>query len=134
LNAIIEAGIKIIDRLVGINDGKTQFFRSLRNNCAPADPKMKSLLNTINGWVSENDLDNEVKPPHRFAPTVVEDSLPLGLDIRNDEIQTIVWATSFHPDYLWLNVPVLDRKGKIRHEGEVANSPGMYLMGMTFLR
>ena len=134
LNAITEAGVNIIGRLAGINDGKARFSGSLRNNCALADLKMNRLLNTIDEWVSENDLDTEVEPPHRFAPTVVEDSPPLGLDIRNGQIESIVWATGFHPDYSWLNVPVLDRKGKIRHDGGVADSPGMYLMGMTFLR
>ena len=134
LNALTGAGVNIIGRLAGINDGKAQFSGSLRNNCALADLKMNRLLNTIDEWVSENSLDNEVEPPHRFAPTVVEDSPPLGLDIRNGQIETIVWATGFHSDYSWLDVPVLDRKGKIRHDGGVVDSPGMYLMGMTFLR
>lgn len=134
LNALTETGVNIIGRLAGINDGKAQFSGSLRNNCALADLKMNRLLNTIDEWVSENGLDNEVEPPHRFAPTIVEDSPPLGLDIRNGQIETIVWATGFHPDYSWLDVPVLDRKGKIRHDGGVVDSPGMYLMGMTFLR
>jgi putative flavoprotein involved in K+ transport len=31
-------------------------------------------------------------------------------------------------------VPVLDRKGLIRHQGGVTESPGLYLMGMQFLR
>jgi putative flavoprotein involved in K+ transport len=31
-------------------------------------------------------------------------------------------------------VPVLDRKGLIRHDGGVTDSPGLYLMGMQFLR
>jgi putative flavoprotein involved in K+ transport len=134
LNTLTGAGVNIIGRLAGINDGKAQFSGSLRNNCALADLKMNRLLNTIDEWVSENSLDNEVEPPHRFAPTVVEDSPPLGLDIRNGQIETIVWATGFHSDYSWLDVPVLDRKGKIRHDGGVVDSPGMYLMGMTFLR
>ena len=35
----------------------------------------------------------------------------------------------------WLDIPVLDRKGMIRHDGGVVvDSPGMYLMGMPFLR
>ena len=40
----------------------------------------------------------------------------------------------FHPDYSWLHVPVLDRKGRIRHDGGVVEAPGMYLMGIQFLR
>tara|TARA_B100000586_G_C19977565_1_gene370525 strand:- start:445 stop:831 length:387 start_codon:yes stop_codon:yes gene_type:complete len=95
---------------------------------------MNRLLNTIDEWASENGLDDQVPSPHRFPETTVEDSPPLGLDLTNGQIQTIVWATGFRPDYSWLDVPVLDRKGKIRHDGGVVDSPGMYLMGMTFLR
>ena len=134
LNALSGIGVKLIGRLAGIRDGTAQFSGSLRNNCALADLKMNRLLNTIDEWASENGLDDEVPPPHRFAETTVEDSPPLGLDLTNGQIQTIVWATGFRPDYSWLDVPVLDRKGKIRHDGGVVDSPGMYLMGMTFLR
>ena len=31
-------------------------------------------------------------------------------------------------------MPVLDRKGQIRHDGGVVASPGMYVMGLPFLR
>jgi putative flavoprotein involved in K+ transport len=33
-----------------------------------------------------------------------------------------------------VGVPVLDRKGQIRHDGGVTEHPGLYLMGMQFLR
>ena len=51
-----------------------------------------------------------------------------------NNIKTIIWATGFRPDLSWLDVPVLDRKGQILHEGGIVNFPGMYLMGMQFLR
>ena len=134
LNALTSIGVKLIGRFAGVNDGKAQFSGSLRNNCALADLKMNRLLNTIDEWAVENGLDESADPVHRFSETVVEDSPPLGLDLRTGEIRTIVWATGFHPDYSWLDLPVLDRKGKIRHDGGIVDSPGMYLMGMTFLR
>ena len=134
LNALTEIGVNLIGRLAGIRDGTAQFSGSLRNNCALADLKMNRLLNTIDEWASEHGFDDQVSSPHRFAETAVEDSPPLGLDLTSGQIRTIVWATGFHPDYSWLDVPVLDRKGKIRHDGGVVESPGMYLMGMTFLR
>ena len=48
--------------------------------------------------------------------------------------QVVLWATGFRPDYSWLDVPVLDRKGYIKHDGGVVKAPGMYLLGMPFLR
>ena len=56
------------------------------------------------------------------------------MDLTNGEIQTIIWATGFRPDYSWLDDDVLDRKGKIRHDGGVVESPGMVLLGTPFLR
>jgi len=135
LNMLTGIGVKLVGKLAGINEGKAQFSGSLRNVCALADLKMHRLLDTIDEWVTENDLDGEVGPTERFAPTELDDDLPLGLDLTNGEIKTIIWATGFRPDYSWLDVPVFDRKGLVRHDGGVVtDAPGMYLMGMQFIR
>jgi putative flavoprotein involved in K+ transport len=134
LNALTDIGVKLVGRLAGIKDGHAQFSGSLRNKCALADLKLGRLLDTVDEWAAANGMDDEVSPPHRFAPTVVPESPPLGLDLTSGEIRTIMWATGFRPDYSWLDTPVLDRKGQIRHDGGVVDSPGMYLIGMPFLR
>jgi putative flavoprotein involved in K+ transport len=134
LNALTGIGVAIVGRLAGINDGRAQFSGSLHNQCALADLKMNRLLDTIDKWATENGLDGEVEAPHRLAPTDVEASPPLGMDIASGAIRTIIWATGYRSDTSWLDVPVLDRKGQIRHDGGVVAAPGMYLMGMQFLR
>jgi len=134
LNSLTGTGIKLIGRLAGINASRAQFSGSLRNMCALADLKMNRLLNTIDEWASENGWDDKVEPPHRFAPTVVDASPPLTLDLDSGEFSTILWATGFRPDHSWLDVPVFDRKGRIRHDGGIVDAPGMYLMGIQFLR
>jgi len=134
LNRLTGLGVGLVGRLVGIVDGKAQFSGSLLNHCALSDLKMNRLLERIDEWVTETGLDGEVDPPQRFESTRVEASPPLGLDLRSGEIRTVIWATGFVPDYSWLDVPVLDPKGRIRHDGGVVEAPGMYLMGIPFLR
>jgi putative flavoprotein involved in K+ transport len=135
LNALTSVGVRLVGRLAGINDGRAQFSGSLRNKCELADLKLGRLLDSIDEWaITGVGVDDSLPPPHRFEPTVVESSPPLGLDLRSGHIRTIVWATGFRPDYSWLDVPVLDAKGMIRHDGGVAESPGMYLIGTPFLR
>ncbi len=135
LNALTDIGVKLIGRLAGINGGKAQFSGSLRNQCALSDLKMGRLLDTIDEWATDNGLDGEVEAPHRLPPTRVADAPPLGMDLTDGAIRTIVWATGFRPDFSWLDAPVLDRKGQVRHDGGVVTeSPGLYLMGMQFLR
>jgi putative flavoprotein involved in K+ transport len=134
INSLTAIGVKLIGGFASIKDGKAQFSGSLRNQCALSDLKMNRLLDTIDEWATENGLDDKVDPPHRFEPTEVEASPPLGIDLTSGEIRTIIWATGFRPDYSYLNVPVLDRKGRVRHDGGVVEAPGMYLMGIQFLR
>ena len=134
LNSLTTIGVKLIGRLAGINDGKAQFSGSLKNQCVMSDLKMNSLLKTIDEWATENGLDDDVEPPHRFAPTELEAAPPLSMDLGSGAIRTIIWATGFRPDYSWLDVPVLDRKTRVRHDGGVVEAPGMYLMGIQFLR
>lgn len=134
LNRLTDAGVQLVGRIAGIRDGQAQFSGSLPNQAALSDLKMIRLLDRIDEWATENGLDDEVDPPHRFEPTRIEKSPPLGMDLTNGRIRTIVWATGFRPDYSWLDLPVFDRKGRIKHDGGVVEAPGVYLMGIPFLR
>jgi putative flavoprotein involved in K+ transport len=134
LNRLTDRGVRLVGRLAGVADGRAQFSGSLRNHCALSDLKMNRLLDRIDAWATAHDLDGAVEPPHRFEPTRVEAQPPLGLDLRRGEIRTIVWATGFQPDLRWLDVPVFDRKGRIRHDRGVVAAPGLYVLGLPFLR
>jgi putative flavoprotein involved in K+ transport len=134
LNALAAIGVKLVGRLAGIRDGTALFSGSLRNKCELADLKLGRLLDTIDEWARTSGAEGDVPPPHRFDPTDVPEPPQLGLDLGRGEIRTVIWATGFRPDYSWLDVDVLDGKGMVRHDGGVADSPGMYLIGMPFLR
>jgi putative flavoprotein involved in K+ transport len=135
LNALSDSGVRLVGRLAGVADGRLQLSGSLANQCVLSDLKMGRLLDGIDRWATANGLDPEIEPPHRFAPTRVPAAPPLGLELGRAGIGTIIWATGFRPDYGWLKVPVIDRKGQIRHDGGVVtDSPGLYLMGLPFLR
>jgi putative flavoprotein involved in K+ transport len=135
LNALQDIGIRLVGRLGGITDnGTAQFSGSLLNQCTLADLKLGRLLDTLDEWATGSGLADEAPPPQRFEPTRVPDDPPLMLPLRPSEFSTIIWATGFRAAYPWLEVPVLDAKGKVRHEGGVTPAPGLYLIGANFLR
>jgi putative flavoprotein involved in K+ transport len=134
LNALTAIGVTLVGRFAGIRDGRAQFSGSLRNKCELADLKLGRLLNALDEWATANGLDDDTPPPHRFETTVVPQRPILGLDLTDGSIQTVIWATGFRPDYSWLDIDVLDGKGMVRHDGGVVESPGMYLIGVPFLR
>ena len=133
LSSLSGLGVRLVGRLAGVRDGIAQFSGSLANTFALADLKLGRLLDTIDAWAAETGWDTG-HPPRRFAPTVVPAAAPLTIDLCSGEIRTILWATGFRPDLSWLDVPVFDRKGHVRHDGGVTASAGLYLMGMPFLR
>jgi len=135
LNALAALGVRIVGRLGRIADGVAQFSGSLPNTCALADLKMKRFLTRADQWATTSGLDDELLPPHRFVPTRVDPRTPLELDLTSGETTTVLWATGFQPDHSWLEIPIRDRTGHIRHDGGVVTSaPGLYLLGLPVLR
>ena len=132
LNYLQAGGARVVGRLMGINNGMAQFSGSLRNVCALADLKMNRLLGAIDSWVLGNPVLCDA--PERFDATRVDDSPSLMLRLDDASIRTVIWATGFRPDYSWLQVPVLDRKGGLRHDGGVVDAPGLYVLGLPMMR
>jgi putative flavoprotein involved in K+ transport len=135
LNVLSAAGVSLVGRLAAIRDGRALFSGGLRNLFALADLKMERLLDAFDEWALTDASAADAGPPERFSPTAVPPSSRIDLNLKSGEIRTILWATGFHPDYRWLDVPVLDRKGQLRHEGGVVvEAPGMYAIGLPVLR
>jgi putative flavoprotein involved in K+ transport len=134
LNALTSMGVQLVGRWAAVRDGRALFSGGLRNMFSLADLKMARLLDTFDEWASAQGFDAGVGPPERFPPTRVPESTRLQLDLRSGEIRSIVWATGFRPGYGWLEVPVVDAKGELRHDGGVVASPGLYALGLPVLR
>jgi putative flavoprotein involved in K+ transport len=134
LNALTSLGVSLVGRLAAVRDGVALFSGGLRNVCALADLKQERLLDTFDEWARTKASDVVVAPPERFVPTRVPSSPQLRLDLGSGKIRTVLWATGFRPDYRWLDLPVVDAKGQLEHDGGVLEPPGLYALGLPVLR
>lgn len=131
LSSLHQRGVALVGRLAAVAGPKAQFSGSFANQCSSADLKLGRLLDTIDEYATANGLDAELMSPDRPAPTVLpvaDTTIDLG------QIDTVIWATGFRPDYPWLEPDLLDRKGAIRHDGGVMERPGLYVLGLPFTR
>ncbi|MDF2741492.1 MAG: FAD-dependent pyridine nucleotide-disulfide oxidoreductase, partial [Actinomycetia bacterium] len=73
----------------------------------------------------------------RRVPRVVgvRDGRPLLADQRVLEVANVIWCTGFGPDFSWIDLPVFgDDPREPRHRrGVVADQPGLYFVGLSFL-
>jgi putative flavoprotein involved in K+ transport len=134
LGTLAAMGVELVGRWATVRDGRALFSGGLRNVCSLADLKLERLLGVFDAWAAAGTSGAAVSAPERFAPTPPPPSPRLQIDLRSGEIRTILWATGFRPDYRWLDVPVLDAKGQLRHDGGVVDSPGLYALGLPMLR
>lgn len=133
LNTLQSLGVEIVGRLATVTDGRAWFSGALAHVCTAADLKMNRLLDRIDGWVIDKGLDRLVDPPERLVATQLPDQQKLHVDMRPGEIAAVVWATGAQPDHRFVEEPVFDPKGRIRHVGgHVGN--GLYVMGLPYLR
>jgi len=133
LNLLREQGVEVVGRLVGIRDSKAQFSGSLRNTCMLADLKLNRLLAAIDQWAERHAHSTRMAPAERYAPTAVDAAARLGLEL-GAEVRSVLWATGFRPDYSWLKVPVKNQHGALKHECGVVDAPGLYVLGLPYLR
>ena len=134
VNGLRDAGVRVVGRLGAVLDGMAQFAGSLPNTCKLADLKLRRLLKQFDTWADEQGVDG-IDPPDSVDDTRLDVAAPLQLDLAAEGITTVVWATGYRPDHSWLDLPVFDRKGSVRHDGGVVrNATGLYLVGQPFLR
>jgi len=63
----------------------------------------------------------------------VRDKLIHFEDGKSIQVNNIVWATGFHSDYSWIQIPnVVDDKGKPIHDRGVTKIKGLYFVGLPW--
>ena len=48
------------------------------------------------------------------------------------DVDAVIWATGYRSDYSWIDLPVLDQDGRVRHRRGVTDVPGLYFLGLTW--
>jgi putative flavoprotein involved in K+ transport len=134
LNSLTALGVELVGRWSTVRDGRALFSGGLRNVLSLADLKLDRLLDTFDAWALTSGRDGEFEAPERFAPTTLSTPVRSQIDLASGEFGAIVWATGYRPDYSWLDVPVVDAKGRLRHDGGTTESPGLYALGLPVLR
>ena len=48
------------------------------------------------------------------------------------EVDAVIWATGYRPDHSWIELPIFDSGGRLRHRRGVTDVPGLYFLGLTW--
>jgi putative flavoprotein involved in K+ transport len=122
-------GMRLHGRLEGIDGDRITFGGDLAANLDNADAVAEGIKDAIDGYITRAGLS--APSSDRYRPVWQP---PLGgSEIAGDDITAVVWATGFHRDHAWIEVPVFDGRGYPTHDRGVTSCPGLYFLGLPWL-
>jgi putative flavoprotein involved in K+ transport len=131
LRGLAARGVTVTGRLVGVDGTRVRTDDSLIATTAAADLKLAIVLRRIDRALGRPALADPAFVPHWPA---FFDAGAREFDLRREGISTVIWATGFSRRYPWLHLPVCDAAGEIVHSGGETPLPGLFVLGLQFLR
>jgi putative flavoprotein involved in K+ transport len=135
LASLRDQGVRVLGRAAGIEGATVRLQDDLAETTEAARRTLARLLARIDATARDgtaagpSDEARALLRPMEFGPS------PAALDLAAEGIRTVLWATGYGREYGWLKVPAaLDAAGEVVHRGGITPSPGLYVIGLRFLR
>ncbi|MFN3846430.1 MAG: FAD-dependent oxidoreductase, partial [Paracoccaceae bacterium] len=128
-------GVVLMGRANGYTDGRITFAPDLATNIAQGDANYLSVLDEADAYAIRQGLDLPADPDaRRFGPLPDCVTTPiLSLDLADNGITSIVWATGFALDFDWIKIDAFDGQGRPQHRNGISAVPGLYFVGLPWL-
>jgi len=133
LGVLQNAGVRLVGRVVAAEHGRVFLADDLADHIAAADARLARQLERIDRYIDRAGLSGTL-PAAEPLRTIRIPGVPRSLELAGQGIRTVVWATGYRRSYPWLRLPVLDERGEIQHTGGITQLPGLYAIGLQFLR
>lgn len=124
-------GIQLHGKVLGVEDGYFRLSGDLAETLAGIDEFCRNEIEGIDNFIEANGLDD----PKEEIPLVdwSPEPEPALLDLSDAKVSTVIYATGFHPDFSWIDLPVFDERGYPRYTRGVTEIPGLYFCGLHWM-
>ncbi|MCF7803864.1 MAG: NAD(P)-binding domain-containing protein [Candidatus Marinimicrobia bacterium] len=132
LHQFARDGITLLGRLEDVNDGRIFLAKDLHQNLAAADKMAEQIRQGADTFVEKAGLDLPEEEVDEPKDGFEQEEIP-ELDLAENGINNILWATGFGWDYNWIHLPVFDEFDYPIQQQGVTEYPGLYFLGLHFL-
>jgi putative flavoprotein involved in K+ transport len=126
--------VMLVGRTQSFLDGTLYFADDASTNIAAGDKNYADMLDAADAYVLASGLDLPLEPEARKAwpePSCLSNPLR-SLNLADENVTTIIWATGYKQDFSWLKVDAFDEKGAPIHQRGVSKEPGVYFLGLPW--
>jgi putative flavoprotein involved in K+ transport len=137
LQSLSKNGAVILGKLDKADNTTVFFQKDAVQHVRFADEFSQKIKKLIDDHITENNIP---APPAHYDEADIPDieascaSKITSLDLKDNNINSIIWSTGFDHDYSYIKLPAFDEKGKLIHKDGIPGFPGLYFIGYPWLR
>ena len=137
LHRLHREGVELLGRLTAAGGDRMGFADDLLHNMQNADRFSRTFQESVDDFVERNGIDAPLPTDEELdgEPPEGDWSVPHrpSIDLRDENVTTIVWATGFSYDFSWIGFPVRDKMGYPVTDRGATSVPGLYFMGLNWM-
>jgi putative flavoprotein involved in K+ transport len=137
LQYLASRGAKILGKLHDAEDTKAFFEPNASMHVKFADEFSKKIKDMVDGFIKQSGIEApEPEPDIADEPDINADCASdiTSLDLKKNNINSIIWTIGFGADYSWINLPAFDNDRQPEHKDGVSVVDGLYFLGLNWLR
>jgi putative flavoprotein involved in K+ transport len=128
------AGATLLGRVLGITDGTLALADDADQLLAAADKSYAGFIEAADALAATLSMSSELQPKEASAPLP-----PLRVDgirrlnLREENINSIIWANGYGYSFDWLKLPITDANGAPIQQRGVTACAGVYFLGLHWM-
>lgn len=135
LRRVVAQGGTLLGRLENVMDEQLQLGNKLMTHMQAAETAYNNVIQGIEAALSVSgkapDTIDSAQRPNTPGPMPPEP--PTQLNLADNNINTIIWATGYGVDFFWVNCGEYLPDGMPLQERGVSTVAGLYFLGLAFL-
>jgi putative flavoprotein involved in K+ transport len=128
-------GITLLGRVTDVAGHVAEIAPDLPDNLARGDLGYATFCDMVDDFVRRRGLDlAEDAAVRARLPDPANVTHPVRrLDLRAEDINSVILATGYRLDFGWIDLPVFDDHGEPLHRHGIGAVPGLYFLGLQWM-
>lgn len=124
-------GILLAGRLKAADRQKLEFHDDLEKTLIEGDAWYAKFKREMDAYAEKCEPPLPVDQARPEPSSVLRHpKAVLELDLKDDDISSVVWASGYACDFSWIKLPVIDRSGDPVHVRGVTKRSGLFFLGL----
>ena len=137
LHCLHREGAELLGRLTAADGEKLRFADDLRHNMDNADRFSRTFQERVDAFIEMNGIDAPLPTDEELDGEPPEGDWSVShrpsIDLKDENVTNILWATGFSYDFSWIDFPVRDETGYPVTDRGATPVPGLYFMGLNWM-